>query len=76
MNDLVLGEVKGDRPMRLICHALHRLYGINAGGCPIRYDDTVATYSISTSQKLRKPVEREVVVFVKGMIEMWRLACE
>jgi hypothetical protein len=39
-----LGQVKGERPMHLICQALFNHYHVEAWGCPAGYDDTIATY--------------------------------
>lgn len=70
----VIGKVKGDRPMRLICGAVFARYGLKAGGTPIEYDDCTATYSISIDGKPpKKSVVNEIICYVSGMCEMWRL---
>lgn len=66
---ITLGEVRGNRPMRLICQSLFNAFnGLEAYGCPMRYDDTVATYAINTTEWLKKARLAEVRTFVKGML--------
>ena len=69
-----LGHVKGHRWMSLACTALFNNYKIKAGGIPISYDDTVATYAINTDAKLNKSRLAEVTNFLKGVLEGLRIA--
>lgn len=64
-----LGEVRGDRPMRLICQSVRNAFpNVEPWGSPQRYEDCVATYAILTESKLSNAKLAEVQIFVNGMI--------
>jgi hypothetical protein len=63
-----LGQVKGERPMHLICQALFNHYHVEAWGCPAGYDDTIATYAVLTETRLTKARLEQLRTFVEGML--------
>ncbi len=72
MGSTTLGEVKTDRAMRLACAALFNHLRIKAGGCAVRYDDAVATYAITTDDKLTKARAAEARTFLAGVLAGFR----
>jgi hypothetical protein len=63
-----LGQVKGERPMHLICQALFNHWQVNAWGSAVKYDDTIAMYSLLTETRLTKATLERVRTFVEGML--------
>jgi hypothetical protein len=68
VSSVVLGHIKGERPMRLVCQSLFNRYHIEAWGSPVEYDDTVATYAVLTETRLTKARLEQVRTFVEGML--------
>jgi hypothetical protein len=63
-----LGQVKGERPMRLVCQSLFNHWQVDAWGSAVEYDDTVATYDLLTETRLTKATLERVRTFVEGML--------
>lgn len=72
--DTLLGlHVKGHRLFELCVKAADCRMGVKLGGTPISYDDTTATYSLSTDVKLNKAKRAELLAFLYGVMECYRL---
>lgn len=69
-----LVEIKGDRPMRLLCSALRDRYRMDFYGIAVRYDDTVATYQVNTQERIGKAKLEQIKVYTDGVVEGMRLA--